>query len=165
MHDKFKDILLELYKKCENGEQTPYDFGQLICSIRTFKNCISTSEATSLLNVAYDILLNHVKLKAKTNKWSSQNSNYFAGNMVPYESEITQKFTRKYSDIFKSANFDLTAIILELRDIIDNYDELKNDFYLRNPEVTLRDDVEVINKKEFSAKGKEYAFAISKVLI
>lgn len=109
-------------------------------------------------------MLEDVELIIENDTWCEQNGDYFAGNMVPKDNDISRKFTRKYSDIFRSKNFHLSIITAELRDIIDNYEALKSDFYLRNPEVVLRDDVRVKDYDLFVDKGTKIANNLKTIL-
>lgn len=164
MHIKLKEYLLLLKEKCEQGNQTPSDFSKLINLIRDLKYDIDDAETTSLLDIVYHVLLEDVELIIENDTWCEQNGDYFAGNMVPKDNDISRKFTRKYSDIFRSKNFHLSIITAELRDIIDNYDALKSDFYLRNPEVVLRDDVRVKDYDLFVDKGTKIANNLKTIL-
>ena len=164
MHIKLKEYLLLLKEKCEQGNQTPSDFSKLINLIRDLKYDIDDAETTSLLDIVYHVLLEDVELIIENDTWCEQNGDYFAGNMVPKDNDISRKFTRKYSDIFRSKNFNLSIITAELRDIIDNYEALKSDFYLRNPEVVLRDDVRVKDYDLFVDKGTKIANNLKTIL-
>lgn len=164
MHIKLKEYLLLLKEKCEQGNQTPSDFSKLINLIRDLKYDIDDAETTSLLDIVYHVLLEDVELIIENDTWCEQNGDYFAGNMVPKDNDISRKFTRKYSDIFRSKTFHLSIITAELRDIIDNYEALKSDFYLRNPEVVLRDDVRVKDYDLFVDKGTKIANNLKTIL-
>ena len=90
MHIKLKEYLLLLKEKCEQGNQTPSDFSNLINLIRDLKYDIDDAETTSLLDIVYHVLLEDVELIIENDTWCEQNGDYFAGNMVIFHESLLE---------------------------------------------------------------------------
>lgn len=142
----------KIYSKLVHEKHDVSDISKLISTIRLNSENISDDAKKLLLSIPLCVLNNHVELSVSRNIWSSKNGSYFAGNFAqePFHSK------------FKSNNFDLEDISNSLEDIISDSIKLNSDFHLRNPEVTLRDDVMVKEFSDFKECGKIFARAMEK---
>lgn len=165
INDEIKTFLFDLKKKCVSCELCPNDLGCLIEAVRMNKKDIDDKSAIELLSIAYDVLSNEVELNVKIKKWCDQNGDYFAGNIIANANNCSRKFSEKYCEIFKSKRFKLSTITLMIKDIIDNYTDLVNDYCLRNPEVVLRDDVKWIDPKKIQRICSTASEKIDRVLM
>lgn len=152
------DVLCEfakIYSAFCNETHTLQDVSDIVYLVRMYKHDISDTEKITLLQIPLSVLKKYCEIKSLKD-WTSENGSYFAGNMVGgYE---------PYYSKFLSCDFYLSDIISLLEDIMSDSTKLNNDFYLRNPEVTIRDDVKITNKEAFKACGKIYAKIIEKVI-
>lgn len=141
----------EIYSKFQHEEHTPSDIGKLIEILRMNKKDISDNAKKILLSIPLCVLENQVEL-TNQNTWSSENGSYFAGNYAqePFHSR------------FESGNFTLSIMVECLNEIISDSSKLNSDFHLRNPEVTLRDDVKVKGYSNFKESGKIFARIMDK---
>lgn len=144
---KFSNI----YSKFYNEEHTPADVGKLIEVLRDNKRFISDNAAKLLLQIPLCILENQVELKNSAT-WAKQNGDYFARNYAqePLHSR------------FDSKDFDLNIMVDCLNEIISDSSKLNSPFHLRNPEVTLRDDVIIKEYTNFKESGKLFARILDK---
>ena len=144
---KFFDI----YSKFCNEEHTPTDIGKLIEILRENKLSISDESKKLLLQIPLYVLENQVEIK-NIATWAEQNGHYFAGNYA--QEPIHSRF--------ESNDFDLGIMVECLNEIISDSSKLNSDFHLRNPEVTLRDDVTVKSSSDFKKCGKMFVHIIDK---
>lgn len=151
--------IVHIYDRCKSNTHNINDISELVSFVRMARNDLSDDTAISLLKIASEVLSNHVILNMPLTRWRNNNSEYFAGNMVSssYDALIKQEFANEYQRKFSSKCFGLDDIGEYLVRIIENYTVLKNDFYLRNPEVILRDDVKITNQSIFIEKGAMFA--------
>lgn len=144
---KFADI----YSKFYNEKHTPSDIGKLIQMLRENKQHISDESKKVLLQIPLCVLENQVEIE-NVSDWAEKNSHYFAGNYAqePLHSR------------FESKNFDISIMVECLNEIIADTSKLNSDFHLRNPEVTLRDDVHIKDYSNFKESGKLFAHIMDK---
>lgn len=140
-----------IYSKFHNEEHTPTDIGELINILRANKHSISDEAKKLLLQIPLCVLENQVEIK-NISDWSEQNGHYFAGN---YKQEPLHSR-------FESNNFDLDIMVECLNEIISDSSKLNSDFHLRNPEVTLHDNVVVKKYSNFKESGKLFARIMDK---
>lgn len=93
-----------------------------------------------------------MELEENVSTWSSKNAAYFSGN---YAQEPLHSS-------FKSGDFKLDIMVKCLNEIISDNGKLNSDFHLRNPEVTLRDEVKVKEGSNFKESGRIYARIMDK---
>lgn len=141
----------KIYSKFYNEEHTPTDVGELIETIRYNKRFISDDAKKLLLQIPLCVLEDQVEIKNSAT-WAKQNGDYFAENYV--QEPIHSRF--------KSNNFDLDIMVECLNEIICDSSKLNSDFHLRNPEVTLRDDVTIKKLSNFKESGKLFARIMDK---
>ncbi len=124
---------------------------KIVTLIREEKGILKVEQKRVLLNISIDVLENEVSIANAKSFYNE--GHYFANNM--YSSEVESEKIRKK---FLSGNYsleDITDIVRLVRDrYIDTNMELE--FMLRNPEVVLRDDVQINNLQSFLEKGKIY---------
>ena len=140
-----------VYSNFSHQEHAPCDAGKIIELIRENKNVISDEAKRKLLQIPLNMLETHVELKkGKEHIWTKENGYYFSENCSrePYHSK------------FKSEEFDLATIADYLKEIIGNEEMLNSDFYLRNPEVILLEDVQVKKYGNFRECGLIYKMII-----
>lgn len=140
-----------VYSDFCNETHTPTDVSMIIQAIRENKRVISDEAKITLLQIPLFVLGNQVELKDE-DFWSKKNGDYFAGNWK--EEPLHSKFI--------STDFDLTTIEKGLQLIMGDPKLLNSDLYLRNPEVTLRDDVRVKEYSSFKESGKIFARLMEK---
>ena len=140
-----------VYSKFQNEVHTPSDIGKLIEIVRYNKHSISDEAKKLILQIPLCVLETQVELKNPTD-WSTTNGDYFSGNYAqePLHSR------------FASNNFDLSIMVDCLNEILSDSTKLNSDFHLRNPEVTLRDDVIIKNYSNFKESGKLFARIMDK---
>lgn len=105
-----------------------------------------------ILSIPLCVLESQVELIEDVADWSSKNTSYFAGNYAQEPLHST----------FSSGNFELDIMVKCLNEIISDNFKLNSDFHLRNPEVTLRDDVKVKENSNFKESGRIYARIMDK---
>ena len=133
-------------KNFESGNFSLQTITELIIKIREHRYKLSDKEASGLLEIPVNVLKNDVEL-VNENTWKNQNSGYFSGNMTAkydaYVCEMREKIERK--------EFSFEDIVELTMYVKDNFKELKGDvdFILRNPEVTIRDDVRLYPYSNF----------------
>lgn len=140
-----------IYSKFQNETHTPNDVGRLIEILRMNKHSISDNAKKLLLQIPLCVLENQVELISPTD-WASKNSSYFSGNYA--QEPLHSRFSSK--------NFNLDIMVDCLNEIISDEAKLNSDFHLRNPEVTLRDDVCVKKYSNFKESGKIFARIMGK---
>lgn len=148
-----KNNFTPIYNAFLNDTHTLQDVSQIITLIRHYGDYIPDETKIELLQIPLNVLKTQTKLQSPKS-FAKNNGSYFSGNMLHLE---------PHSSKFESGNFSLDDITILLENIMSNSSMLNNDFYLRNPEVTLRDHVKLINMKEFKACGTLYAKIIEKL--
>lgn len=166
MSESFNENVYEVIAKCKAGEHTLRDFAVIIVELRRFRKELNIRNQKAIMEVLYNILLEQSEIDPKIKKkWAENNANYFSGNMVPGSDNESKCFSEKYKKIFLSREFDLSTIVKLIRDIIDNYETVANDYNLRIPEVVFRDDIVPRDKKKFKSIGNEIADALAMSLV
>lgn len=151
----------DIYKCCKNNTQTLKNMSALVLFVRFNIRGLPNKTGIKLLELVNQVLTDEVMVAENTTKWAKNYGDYFAGNMVPCRDEqLNTVFVNKYDSIFCSKKFTLIDIQNLMSDIINNYELLKSDFYLRIPEVVLRDGVKLRPRSNFKESGTEYANAI-----
>lgn len=115
------------------------DLSELVRFMRQEIMRIDQDFANEILEIVI-IALNNATLKEPQVEWANKNGDYFAGNVVAAPNDLFMK----YYNTFTSKNFSLSDIAKFVNDINSDFYNSKNDFYLRIPEVILRDDVTII---------------------
>lgn len=141
-----------IYSNLKKEIHTLQDISQIITITRHNSKNISLESKKLLLSIPQCVLATQVELIHPEKKWANARSIYFAGNYGPGEMR----------SIFKSKNFDLSTIIDCMNDIMTSKTGLESDFLLRNPEVTLRDDVKILSYRNFVESGPIYAEIMQK---
>ena len=153
MNSEFIKTIGSVVEKCKSGTCTFTDLSEVVRIIRENIHHVDKKTQAALLEPVYEVLLVHAKLSPNFMKdWNKSNNEYLAGNLNPTPNDTAlAKFSKKYRDILSRDGFELSIIILMFRDLLDNYEELANDFNIRDIEVTLRDDLIPIDPKAFIA--------------
>lgn len=140
-----------IYSSLHNETHTLDDISKIIETLRHNSRNISDKAKIILLQIPLHVLINQVEI-TDIYAWRKNNSNYFSGNWK--EEPLHSKY--------KSGNFDLSTIVESLQTIMSDTKLLNSDFHLRNPEVTLRDDVTVKQYSNFKESGKIFARLMDK---
>lgn len=127
------EIIEHLKKESFNGHSMQYlrDF------IRKYYDLFTSETLRNLVNL-YVLILKNSRLKMDEKVWATENSCYFAGNVNLPEDDC-------YRQLFKSKKYTLSDLINFTEYISDNLSETRISYYLRNAEVTIRDDVNIID--------------------
>lgn len=141
-------------KFCTNDHKVS-DIGLLLDTIRYSKFKISDDAIRLLLQIPYCVLKSQVDLKTDSTVWAKENGQYFSGNCQNTE----------YAEIFASYDFNLDTMVAFFDFILSDITRIRNDFYLRNPEVTLRDDVVIKSCANFQESGRIYALTMEKAFM
>ncbi|BDH62324.1 hypothetical protein MTP04_24540 [Lysinibacillus sp. PLM2] len=148
------------YTKFLNNEAKMKDVSKLILLVRENKNTLSESQIKDILEIPQSVLEENVVLK----KHKKDESLYFANNgfinsQIPQVAEIGERFLKGDYD-----NFIFVEILEFCR---NNISDVKPniEYWLRNPEVALRDDViEVRWQTEFEQDQSLFASILKRVL-
>ncbi|MBC9783531.1 hypothetical protein H1S01_03265 [Heliobacterium chlorum] len=157
------NMLREFNLVSEQFERGQYNLGiisSLIVKIRRFNKSLTPEQAQILLEIPKNVLQNDVTLKDDEGKWARTNAGYFSGNMT----QTKDPFIREMKAKFSSGNYELADIARLTEYTQKNFKKLEVEFILRNPEVTLRDDVELIPGSSFLQSGRVFAAVINKAL-
>lgn len=149
---KIQTEFANIYSKCLNEQQTVQDISNLIVKIRNNARFMSDEAKKLLLQIPLCVLETQVKLKQDKSIWASENGHYFAGNYA--QEPIHSRFS--------SEDFDLDIMVDCLKEIMSNPNLLNSDFNLRNPEVTLENDVVTKQDSNFKESGKQFARIMEK---
>lgn len=149
---EFAEILVKLRER----QATISDLSQLLNLVRFHKKEIPDDVKLAILRIPQTLLKDNCKLKNSVGEWASKNGEYFASNCVNLE-EWKEKFNGKCFDLNDMSNF--------MNYVLEDPERLNSDFYLRNPEVTLRDDVCVRHEKKFQNEQIIYAMVLEKALM
>lgn len=150
-------ILMKIENNIKNGTFSELDISELSRFLREEIITFDEDVAKEFLIVLSDALKCAV-LKAPHAEWADKYGDYFGGNMV----KDKNSFYPRYEKLYKSKKFGLNDIVDFLNDIINDFNGSRNDFYLRIPEVVLRDDV-TIDKSKLITLGKDVSNIINKI--
>lgn len=138
---------------------------ELLEEIRFNITGFSKSEFDLLMKVPYEILKHDCQLKDKE-KWVEENREYFSGNVEWLKDEYFENLGYK----FTKNMYCIDDLLGTVKYISDNYELLIKKFGrgietpLRNIEVTIRDDVNLICFKQFNSKGNIFAQCIDEAI-
>ncbi len=149
---KFAEILVKLKER----NATVYDLSQLLSLVRTYKKEIPDDVKVIILSIPNIVLSDNCELKDSVGEWTSQNGEYFANNCVNLK-EWKEKFNSKCFNLNDMSNF--------MKYVLEDSQRLNNDFYLRNPEVTLENDVRIKDEEKFQTEQVIYAMVLEKALM
>ncbi len=149
---KFAEILIKLKER----KATAYDLSQLIRLVRDNKKEIPDDIKLVILSIPNIVLKDNCVLKNSVGEWTSKNGEYFANNCIGLE-EWKEKFNSKYFDLGDMSDF--------MNYVLEDSERLNSDFYLRNPEVTLENDVYIKYEEEFQNEQVIYAMVLEKALM
>ena len=149
---EFAEILVKLRER----RATVSDLSQLPSLVRYHKKEIPDNVKIAILGIPSILLRDKCELKKSVSKWAGENGEYFAGNCVNLE-EWKEKFNSKCFDLNDMSNF--------MKYVLEDSQRLNSDFYLRNPEVTLRDEVCIKDEKKFQNEQIIYAMVLEKALM
>ena len=148
----FAEVLVKFKEK----RATVSDLSKLIEVVRRYKKEIPDDVKLVILSIPALVLRENCELKSRAIEWASEEGDYFSGNCTELES---------WKAKFMSKSFDLHDMSDFLEYILADSDRLNSDFYLRNPEVTLRDDVRLKYKENFENEQIIYAMVLERVLM
>lgn len=149
---EFAEILVKLREK----QATVSDLSQLLYLVRLYKKEIPDDIKLIMLSILNIVLRDNCELKSDAGKWASKYGEYFSGNCVNLV-EWKNKFSSKCFDLKDMSNF--------MKYVLEDQERLNSDFYLRNPEVTLRDDVCIKSGRKFQNEQIIYAMVLEKALM
>lgn len=151
----------ELARKFEKNEFDLQTVSSLLVLVRRNRKEISNTAAELLLDIPLNVLQNDIELKDKQ-KWINDNREYFAGNIT----WVDENFENEWKQKFSSGNYGIEDIIELCKIVRSDFDKYRSscEFLLRNVEVTLRDDVIVLNYSNFYNSGRVFASQIFKAI-
>lgn len=158
MENKVKKSLEGVLNNLKNNIVSNSDMAAICEDIRMYRKYLTNKEKEELLQILIYVLDNMCKIKGSEKIWAKNNSEYFSGNMCGRD-ELCDKYKLK----FNSCCFKLEDISQLAKDIAQNEEYYNNDFYLRNVEVTLRDDVK-ITKSLLKKEGYLLADKLEKII-
>ena len=132
---EFAEILVKLRGK----QATVSDLSQLLYLVRLYKKEIPDDIKLIMLSIPNIVLRDNCELKSDAGKWASN------------------KFSSKCFDLKDMSDF--------MKYVLEDQERLNSDFYLRNPEVTLRDDVCIKSGRKFQNEQIIYAMVLEKALM
>lgn len=141
----------KIYSNLKSEQHTVQDISDIIKIINDNKHSISDDAKKILLQIPLCVLETQVDLKNQ-DTWASKNGHYFAGNHA--QEPIHSRFA--------SEDFDLDIMVDCLIQIMSDSYLLNCDFNLRNPQVTLRDNVIPKQYSNFKESGKLFARIMEK---
>lgn len=146
----------------ENGDFSLQTVSDLIVTIRTYRNKLTSEQAVLLLDIPLNVLENDVELK-DNGLWQKSNRDYFSGNMNGHDSDYIKELKERIT----LASFGLEDIYDLTKYVQGNFKELSMsvDFLLRNAEVTIRDDVKLNTYSTFNKSGKAFAHYIERAFL
>ncbi|MEK5393987.1 hypothetical protein NSQ59_27185 [Margalitia sp. FSL K6-0131] len=145
----------------ENGDFSLQTISDLIVTIRTYRNKLTSEQAVLLLDIPLNVLENDVELK-DNGLWQKSNRDYFSGNMNVHDSDYIKELKERIT----LASFGLKDIYDLTKYVQGNFKVLSGvDFLLRNAEVTIRDDVKLKTYSTFNNSGKAFAFYIERAFL
>ncbi len=146
----------EVLGKLRERQATVSDLSQLLSLVKLHKREIPDDVKLVILSIPNIVLRDNCELKNSVGEWVSKNGGYFAGNCAELE-EWSEKFNSKCFDLNDMSNF--------MEYVLEDPGRLNSDFYLRNPEVTLRDDVCIKSERKFQNEQIIYAMVLEKALM
>ena len=146
---KFAPYYLK-FKKCDHEM---LDIGSFLCTLRGNRMKMSFEAMNKMLQIPLTVLNSQCELKENESIWTSKHGYYFSGNIPSPKDEVLLSFKEK----FKSHSFTLETIYDFLLAISQSPDYIKSDFYMRNAEVTVRDDVRETRFSYFKESGLIFA--------
>lgn len=155
MDEELKKLFTKDIDKLKQNNIVSRDFSEICSNLRLYRKKLLNEDKEKLLeavdfmfgkcyidikpeyNSLFDRLFNVIKRNKESEeiKWADRNRDYFSGNLVGDD-----EFSLKYKKIFSGA-YKLSDLRDYLKDMVKNERYYNNDFYLRNVEVILRDDV------------------------
>lgn len=148
---EFEIIVKKLFEKAATVE----DISDLVRLVRYNRNAIPDNVKLEILSIPCVVLKERCVLKESQTEWAKQNGRYFAGNCIMLED---------WKEKFESESFNLVDMGSFMEFILKDSVRLNSDFYLRNPEVTLRDDVQMLNEEWYKEEQVVYAKRLKKAL-
>lgn len=142
--------------KLREKQATVCDMSQLIALVRYQKKKIPDNIKLAILSIPNSVLREHCELEDSVGNWASTYGEYFSNNCIKL-SEWKKKF--------ESKNFDLNDMSDFMEYVLEDSQRLNSDFYLRNPEVTLRECVCLKSEKSFQDEQIKYAMVLEKALM
>jgi len=136
----------------------------LVDEIRRGISSLTAQEAELLLEIPISVLETDVEL-TNLEEWKEQNRKYFSENMT-----LDDLYIINLKNKFKEGFYDLDDIKNLTLYIKDNFDDLNDKFgrttglLLRNVEVTIREDVKLINNDNFYASGNIFSQYIDEAI-
>ena len=146
----------EVLGKLRERQATVSDLSQLLSLVKLHKREIPDDVKLVILSIPNIVLRDNCELKNSVGEWVSKNGEYFAGNCAELE---------EWSEKFNSNCFDLNDMSNFMEYVLEDPGRLNSDFYLRNPEVTLRDDVCIKSERKFQNEQIIYAMVLEKALM
>lgn len=155
MDKKLKQLFTKSVDNLKENNIRCKDFSEICANARLYRNNLTNEEKEQLLQIVdfvfgkcyidikpeyknlFDRLFGFIKKDKEADeiKWADKNRDYFSGNLVGND-----EFSLKYKKIFSGA-YKLSDFKDYIKDMTKNERYYNNDFYLRNIEVILRDDV------------------------
>lgn len=161
MESEIKSKFYEIAKEFKNDQFDLKTVARIIIFIRSERKDLTAQEARLLLQIPINVLENDIELINKP-KWVEENGSYFVGNITWADNEFTDKWKTRFS----KDNFGLADMVELCKIIADDFDKYRSccEFVLRNPEVTLRNDVKLKKSSNFNYRGELYYEEILKAL-
>lgn len=147
----------------KSGKFSLQTIKELIYYTRAYKNVLTNDQVAILLSIPINVLEYDVYLK-NPQKWQEERGEYFAGNIVL--SMVGTGYLSKLKKRFSEGKFELEDIISIARHVKKDYLKLleASEYLLRNVEVTIRDDVDLLNYSTFTNCGDVFARYVDKAI-
>lgn len=133
---------------------------ELISIIRLYRRDLESEQVIKLLDIPLDILEHDVVLIDEQNYQT--HADYFLGNLRICHNEF--EFIQHFIDHIKSDELSLAHIVDYLKFIQKTSSLHQNDYLLRIPEVTIREDVKLIEYGNLPRSGRVFANLIDCVI-
>lgn len=146
-----------LSEKFKTGNYNLQTVSEIISCIRYHLYVLEQEEIKKLLEIAKNVLLHDVELK-NPNSWVEARASYFTGNIVNLKSPCYKDLISRFSQ----SNFTLGDVIY-LIDCIQKGKYECDDFILRIPEITIKEDVKLL-PGNFMESGKIFAKYIDSII-
>ncbi|WP_322904796.1 hypothetical protein [Paenibacillus campi] len=150
----------ELYEDFQNGQFDLVTVSNILVSIRKYENDLTHEQIKLLLNIPINIMEHDVEISNYSE--FMEFGGYFSGNITSQDDEILNKFKEK----FRLKQYDLQDIISLTKYVQDNIELIDSDIelILRNPEVTIRDDIKLLEYSNFKKSGRVFAKQIKEAV-
>lgn len=127
---------------------------QLITTLRDHSSFISYEAKHHILQIPLHVLKYECDSNAST-QFSKDFGGYFSGN-IPYPSDTK---LLEFKNCFGSGSYTLDTMVEFLEYLISKEELLcgNSEFYLRNPEVTIRDFITISSPEKFKEHGLIYS--------